>query len=341
MALLWIEGFEWAAASTSLDGNEVPSLRYEEFSIDNDSSIQSGRESGTALRISQDNYLRKLTRSSDDTFVVGFDLQTDSITTNHSNHFIAFYDSQFNLGFNIRAQSGDWEIRRGGAVLETISVPITASSWYHVEIKITVDNSTGAYEVRVDGIDVASDTNVDTQSGSVSDVNFVEINGGSQATYFEFDNFYIMDSTGSANNDFVGRQAVTRIYPDGAGNTTDFTPSTGSNYENVDDDPASDSDTTYNESSTSDEKDTYTYDDVTGLGTIAGIQINTVAKCTTEEQFGLHNVTRSGGSDYDSSEQGVPFQYSTIMDIREVDPDTSSAWTMTGINNAEYGVKVG
>lgn len=343
MALLWMDGFDWAPATTALsDGSYAQEMLWSRYDrARNETSymtFQDGRESeGQCIRIERDDFFEKNTGSTDDTIIVGFDLMVEDTTVNHGSWFIAFY-TDFSAGFNIRQRNGEWQIRRGGSTLETISSPVSDTTWAHVEIKVTVGNS-GSYEVRVNGVDVASDTGVDTQPGSSSYVYSVQIDGGSQARYFQFDNYYILDSTGSKNNDFLGRQKINTLVPSSAGNSSDWTPSAGDNYQNVDE-AGIDEDTTYNESSTTDDVDLYacgsgTYD------TIAGVQLNTVVRNTGTGQQGFHPMVRSGGTDYEQTEQFTYQEYFNHITLMDDDPDTATTWTQSGVNSAEFGVKVG
>ena len=53
------------------------------------------------------------------------------------------------------------------------------------------------------------------------------------------------------------------------------------------------------------------------------------------------NLVASGGTDYDQNELFLPSDdYGLFTDIVETDPDTSSAWTVSGLNAAEFGIKL-
>jgi hypothetical protein len=129
--------------------------------------------------------------------------------------------------------------------------------------------------------------------------------------------------------------------PNGAGDDSDWTPSAGSNYENVDDGALLDEDTTYNETSTDAHQDLYTYEDLPAtVVTIDGIQITNEARIAAGN-MNLSTVVKTGTTtdvgdpDAISSEDYV----TTTARILEEDPDTLAAWTPSGVNGAQFGVR--
>ena len=341
MSLLWMDGFEWDTPTTVLssDGAGTRGLySYEVRNITNDTDIVPGRTGGAALRILDNDYIEKQFTNTDDTIVLGCAFETRDFDSNIN--AIEFYEGA-NLGLNIRLDDHVMVVRRGTTILGTYNQPFRQSIWCYLEVKVVVDNSAGSFEIRVNGQNVASESSIDTQPGSNSYYNRFRLKGsGSTVVSYTYDDLYLLNGAGSANNDFLGSVKVETLYPDGAGNSSDLTPSTGSNYQNVDENPEDDGDSTYNESSTSNDKDLYTYDN-TSLDTINAVQINSIVRETDANPFSIHNVTRSGGADYDSSSQAIGgTSYLNINDIRETDPDTASAWTDTALNAAEFGIKV-
>jgi hypothetical protein len=54
----------------------------------------------------------------------------------------------------------------------------------------------------------------------------------------------------------------------------------------------------------------------------------------------IAEVCRSGGTNYVGTTQTLGSSYLMYRQIHETDPATSAAWTQTGLNSAEFGVKV-
>jgi hypothetical protein len=148
---------------------------------------------------------------------------------------------------------------------------------------------------------------------------------------------YVLDGTGPMS-DFLGNRAVRAMRSDGAGDDSDWTPSAGSNYQNVDE-VELDEDATFNETSTPAHQDLFTYDDVSGVSSIDGIMINTESRVTTGS-MDLQTVCKSGSTvDLDSAETITSQTYVSTQYVLEEDPDASAAWTPTTLNAAQFGVK--
>jgi hypothetical protein len=148
-----------------------------------------------------------------------------------------------------------------------------------------------------------------------------------------------LNGSGSVNNDFLGNRKVVALNPDGAGDDTDWTPSAGSNYQNVDDGGLTDDDTTYNETSTDTHQDLYTYDDLPGdAASIDGVQVVTEVRITSG-QMDISNVIKSGTTeDAGSATTITDTSWGTVNRIEEQDPDTATAWTPSGVNAAQFGI---
>ena len=85
------------------------------------------------------------------------------------------------------------------------------NEWNHVELYTKIDNATGAYELRLNGTNVASDTNVDTRffSAGITRVDFTNASTTSTQTGFWLTDIVIFDETGSdlvAGVDWLGEQ---------------------------------------------------------------------------------------------------------------------------------------
>src|SRR5262249_36678260 len=141
---------------------------------------------------------------------------------------------------------------------------LSAGAFNYIEVKITISDTVGVVTVRVNGTSTGwlALTSQDTQNGGPSTITNI-ILGGDLVTNASnapshFDDVVILDTTGAVNNDFLGDCRVEAIFPNGAGNYAQWTPSTGSNFQNVDENPPND-DSDYNSSSTAGQIDTFNY----------------------------------------------------------------------------------
>ena len=184
-----------------------------------------------------------------------------------------------------------------------------------------------------------SDTGIDTKVGTNAYYDTVQFRGPYSFVTNQYDDIYICDSTGSDNNDFLGNRKVVALRPSAAGDDTDWTPSAGANYDAVNE-VELDEDTTYVETSTTLDQDLYDYDALADVTNIQGIQINTEVRVTDAQSYDLNAVIKSGATEDEGSEDTItPTTFVTHTRIAETDPNTSSAWTLSNVNAAQFGIK--
>lgn len=160
---------------------------------------------------------------------------------------------------------------------------IQANVWHYLEVKATIDNAAGVVVVRVDNtivlsLPVAAEA-IDTQATANAQVTAIAI--GSLPTTsqnVDMDDVYICDVDGGVNDDFLGDVRVDAHLPSGAGTTSSWTPSTGSNYACVDE-AAPNDDTDYVSTMTVDAVDTYAFANFANPGgSIYGLQVLAACK---------------------------------------------------------------
>lgn len=237
--------------------------------------------------------------------------------------------------------SGQIEAYRGDrtTLLGTSSAFVTSATWTWIQVKVVIHDTTGSVEVRdSSGNVVLSLTNVDTRNGGTPYVDTVSLGyTGAYTAITAFDDWHVWDSTGSICNTFTNDTRVDHKLPDGAGNSAQFTPSTGSNYACVDE--ANWNTTDYVESSTAGHIDTYTFGDIGhSPPNIYAVLITAVAQKDDAGARSLKMTARRSGTNYSGSANTLnQGSYSRSVDVRETDPSTSAAWTQSGVNAGEYG----
>lgn len=241
---------------------------------------------------------------------------------------------------------GTLSITRNGTVLGTTSFAISTEEYFYIEFKVFIHDTSGTAEVKVNGDSKLALSGVDTKNTANASANQVRIGHGSAVAGSPsalIDDIYICDGTGSTNNDFLGDCRVDAYLPSGNGNSSQLV---GSDADSIDnylhvDESAPDGDTSYVESATAGQKDTYAMADMVHTpSSIFGVQVLASAKKDDAGSRSIATVTRSGAADYDGASQGLSTSYAYYSDIREQDPATAAAWTKTGFNAAEMGVKV-
>lgn len=245
-----------------------------------------------------------------------------------------------NVGIVVNAD-GSLRIERTATTLSTSATGVVTNDiWHYIELKVKIDNSTGSYDLTVDGVSVTSGSGVDTQNSTNAWTDEILFRGRATTTV-QIDDFYILDTASGTHNDFLGAQVVISGFPDGD-DTANFTRSAGSsNYLLVDDDPH-DTDTTYVESGTSTTKDLYDYATIGTLTDIKCVQVSTFVRETDGSDFTLITPVKSNTTESDDSSQAIAgTTFESLTRLLELDPDTSAAWTDTNIDAAKFGIKVG
>jgi hypothetical protein len=331
MALRWIEGFEGFGTTTDVD---IASLLAAKYTTTGEHTLTTGFDGGFALGTGSGTLSRAVTFGTD--FFVGLALKIrvnssyqPILTIGGSSGDIVFYTSG----------DGVLNLKRGEDLLSTTYIPgegyyyLEDSIWYYVEFKIhQAAGDSGTAEIWVNDV-IRSQVNTGATDIGANSLTIHHPTGGAA-----IDDLYILDSTGADNTTFIGRLArVTTLYPNGD-LTTDWTPSAaGTHYTLVNDNP--DSTTTYISSGVDDAMDVFEYEHL-AAGAIKGLQINTKC-CAVDDPMTLAVVIKSDDTTDVSHEHSIAVgSYVTVADIISTDPDTSTAWTLTGLQNAKFGVKV-
>lgn len=339
MALRFIDGFEHYAIPS-----QVP-LKYASYN-DSGGSIgittMTGRRSGsTALLFRTSSDFVGVTLDSQSTWIVGFALYLVSTETTELMRF-SDSDGTIQAALSI-ANDGTIRVYRGsvssGTLLATSSNSLPILGWNFIEVKLTIADSGGLFEVRVNESVWVSFTGDTKQSSTLATALRIQIWG--RGSDNGIDDLYICDSTGSANNTYLGDVRVDTVRPIGAGNYAEFSrQGSASNWDNLDD-TTIDSDSTYNYSNTVGHRDTLDCGNLPSItGSIFGVQLNMSARKDDAGSRTLRSLTRVSSTDYEGSSQNVGTDYRVYRQLLEQNPNTTAAWTETEINGAEFGYKV-
>ena len=214
------------------------------------------------------------------------------------------------------------------------------NTWYYIEVKVYCHASAGTVDVHVNGVSKLSLTAQNTKQGTDAFYNQVYI-GPPRNTTTALDDVYILDGNGAVNNDFLGTRKVIGLFPASDASVA-WTTSAGSTHYNLVNENPEDGDTSYVQSLTSGQADLFGYSGLPPVNTIAGIQINTACKETAAGSHSIITPVKSGSTESDDTAQPVGIQsYIDRRRIVETDPATGVAWTRTGLNAAQIGIKVG
>jgi hypothetical protein len=243
-------------------------------------------------------------------------------------------------------------VRRGtsGRIAEQMGA-FHQQRWNHIEIRIVFDDTAGELDVKINGDLLVSKTGIDTNNGGSDKCDAIRIHGveGPSTSDEDFiavsDDWYVLDTTGTiANSSIAPNVIVDSLLPDGAGDSTQFTPTSGANYTNVNSGEPDGTD--YNASSTTGHKDLFTMSDLVHIGTGSSIYGLEVTNTLIPSGPGLvalipkvkEGTTEGDGTTYKTIDAN---EHSDARHVFEVNPDTSSAWTVTEVNAIQCGYEVG
>jgi hypothetical protein len=234
--------------------------------------------------------------------------------------------------------------QRTTTVLATSTNTFSINTWYYLEAMATVHNSTGQYEVRVNGTSVnwipQSAANQNTRAGAANNyTNGIGIHYANAALSMRIDDLYYGDTTGS-NTTFLGPQMIVTLRPSGAGNYAQWTPNMGNNFGNVNE-LYPDGDVSFNQSSTANQIDTFLYPDLPiAAGTVSAIQHVLYAKQDAGAARSIAPLQRSGGTDYPGTTFNLTTSYQMLLDPKDLNPVDTAAWAIADVDGAEFGYKL-
>jgi hypothetical protein len=301
-----------------------------------------GRVAGLSVDLTTGvGYLGTHPLTTDDTLIVGIAFRLATLPAAHK-PVIELYDGT-TLGMSVHVDpAGSLSVYKATTLVATTStVSLSATTWYYLEFKVKC-SATGTYEVKLDNVSVASNGSYNTKAGTNNyhDRVMIQNAGGSESW---LDDYYICDSTGSLNNDFLGPCRVVAINPsaDDAVNWSTVYPALSDHYADVDDGATCDDDTTYVEDNTTGHRDLFDYANATIVTSIYGLSINTTCRVTDANSVDLKTVVVSGANESTTTDAISSTDYLTKSVISETDPNTSSAWDVSNINSAFFGIEVG
>lgn len=204
---------------------------------------------------------------------------------------------------------------------------------YLVELHYIPLNSNGTIQIKLDGIMDIDVTTQDTTNGQehIRGLIFGDYPHGNYATAY-LDDVVIDDSS------WIGNTKVGLIKPTGASPThTDWTPSTGANWECVNEIPPNVTDNV----TTGDigDIDTYTMDTISGMNTVKCIQVQALAAYEgTPSPAHIQLGARYNSVDDFATDLSPGIAYGMLTRIMETKPG-GGAWGQTSIDDVECGVK--
>jgi hypothetical protein len=233
--------------------------------------------------------------------------------------------------------------------LGTTSFTLPTNQFVYLEFDIVVHNTTGSVTIRKNGVQVQTASGLDTTGGTANNYcNQFSLGnqGNGNSKHIIYDDLYVLDSTdgtatqGAPLNAFLGDVRIDPLYPDGAGDSTQLTPSTGANWQCVDETPRND-DTDYVSSATTGQKDLYTLTSPTSpTGSVKAVIATMRARKDDAGTRTVHSVIKHGGVEATGADTGLSTSYAYIYDVFGQNPSTTAAWTLSDLASLQAGVGI-
>ena len=344
MATLWADNFYDTAA-----GANVLSMGYLGYGAA-PSLVTTTGPRATAYSVNLDrNYSFTVPLSTAATTVfVSFALRITSGSPSSTAFFGGFRDSADSAVASMSVTTaGEWQISSGASTAVSSGAGVTSGTWKWWTMKVVMaDGTGGSIELKDStGTTIASLTGIDTKPG-VPAVPATFIFNPSAGAWGSIVNrltdLHIWDNTGSICNDWTGETQIDTLYPNAAGDSTQWTPSAGANFECVDEAQATTADFVSTSGSNTGFKDLY---NMTNLSVSPVSVFSVIATAYAEKlNAGAGNIKllcKSGATTSTGSTKALPSgSQSRVVQVFEADPATSTAWTQTTINAAQIGIEV-
>lgn len=226
-----------------------------------------------------------------------------------------------------------------GVTIATGTTVLAPLAFHWITFLATINDTTGSYELRINNNVELSGSGIDTRNagaaGAVDAIRLGNITSRGIGNARFNDIIFSSGATGVTT-----QQRVTYLIPDGAGNQNDFTPTSGSNYQMVDETTADDA-TTVNTSSTVGHKDLLSLANLpTAANSVYAIQEVTRLRKDDAGAKTARQVIRTASTDYESADITPTTSFVTYLNVREQNPNTTAAWSTSDPNNLQGGYKV-
>lgn len=310
-----------------------------------DAQLSSGRtgQGGYRMDGNQDYLAKVITPASSGT--VGFKLNINEWHTGDVT-LVGMYDSTTTLQFNLEIDRGLYLfITRGGTVIGRATRPCAQSAWNGIEWFWEVSNSISAsgHQVKLNGelvVDVPATT--DARAGSEFVQVFIVGNRTNTVVDFEFDDFYVTDTSGAVSG-FLGDFDVLTVWPTCEGTAgTNFNPFDGASGALDVDNRNHDYDTTYIHASEVDDVQTFVIEGISATedAGILGVALNASVRKADAGKRMIAFVVVASGTSADSVSFTIPIGFVNKQAIWTSNPSDGGtvSWAASEINAASYGL---
>jgi hypothetical protein len=241
-------------------------------------------------------------------------------TSGYSNFLIQFMDASSVILGALKGGAGRLTANRGtGTLLATSSTTLMYGIVHRIEVRYKPHATAGVFQVKINGV-----LEIDFTGNTGTTANIGRFMLGDWANQYNckgrWDNIVVDDA------EWVGDTMIQARMPNGAGNSAQWTPSTGANYACVDEKPPSDAD--HNKTNVADNLDTLAVAALTGSpGAIKAVAVQFRCKLEGSPPTKIKGVVRTASTDYLGAELSPPFvNAASRQAIWNTNPNTTNPW---------------
>lgn len=241
------------------------------------------------------------------------------------------------------ATAARMEIRRGtSTVLATGTTVISSSVWYYVEGHFVINDSTGQYELKLNGaVDITAASSQDTRNDAGANGDKCDRITIVNDANVRFDDILVNDTTTSYNAGYAGDTRISAYVPNAAGDVTGLTrggTDSGNNYGQVDERPPNDgTDYVFGTDTTS--YDLYNIPNTSGVATVQAVTLWVRAAKSDAGAASIAHALKSGGVEDFGSDVALSTSYAYYRKNYNIDPTDSAAWSPSKLDGLQVGIK--
>lgn len=355
MSLLYMDGFDYMpAAGTRVSSTILTAMNY--FNLGPYLVITTpGPYGGLALMV--DNYFNggnggqaylvvpSFLPSITDETIIGQRMRFDSSA--RGNFVVSNTSVGIQWGIRVSLYGEVLLMAPNMSTVLAISPPntVNTNAWNYFDFRFQYDaTNNGRMRIRVN-TDLMIDYTGPLGTGGVGSWNSLgwyntgtSGNSGS-GNYMAWDDLYVLTTTGSNDNDYLGNVRVRLQQPSAPGDITGLVPTGAPTNWQAQINPSLDPGI-YDSTATVGNYDLYKLQANAGSRNIYGIQTRGCYFQDNATQLKGGTIIKTGGTEYDSSEHSLSSTYDTYYDIWEINPQTSLPWTAADLNALQSGPKL-
>jgi hypothetical protein len=233
-----MDGFDWidsGVTGSTLDAVALKRYPVRDTFTATDARVITGpHDLGTSLAFRwYSQYVQTPVLTAGDTFFIGMRVAAKRALWRGGHDFLKVVNTTGGLQCSLRCYN-DGSIQFIGGTAGTVKTVWKWGSGYqfYLELKVVIHDTTGSYEIRINGQTLVSQTNIDTKLTSDANVDRIRFGtfnstGSGSDEGNRITDLYVCDDSGSVNNTFLGPVRVLSLHPDADGDDEDWTLSSG------------------------------------------------------------------------------------------------------------------